>query len=253
MSNLYSIKTVCCIAFLVMVFENSEAVAQVLISATDRGWYVNNGFHGPDNDNYLVGDPGNQFDESEYRNWFVFNLSGVTQPALAAELRLFNPISPPGAANGFESVHGSETYTVFDITTSVTNLAAGTGGVAAFSDLGSGTIYATRTMTVADNGTTVIITLNAAGLAYLNANLGSTVAMGGAITTLDADFVGSGESAFGATRSTQPSVPATAAQLMLAVPEPGTVVMVIVLAGSVLVVWWMRRRQAQRTVEAIVS
>jgi hypothetical protein len=56
--------------------------------------------------------------------------------------------------------------------------------VAIFDDLGSGTTFGSYVASAADNGTTISITLNAAGIAALNAAAGSTIAFGGVLTTL---------------------------------------------------------------------
>src|SRR5678815_3085490 len=135
----------------------------VVIAHTDRGQYSDTGFHNPGNPNYVVG--GNSF-PIVYHNFFVFDLSGVTQPIASATLALFVPSSLSGP--GYQSPDPSENYELHDVTTSIATLLAGTGGVAAYTDLGGGIVYGSRTMTAADMGTLVEITLNPAAIAALD-------------------------------------------------------------------------------------
>src|SRR4051794_3996091 len=74
----------------------------VVINYTDRGWYQQEGRR-EGITNYFVGDNG-----IEYRNFFVFNLSSVTQPIASATLELFVPAA--GSAQGYVSADPSENY-----------------------------------------------------------------------------------------------------------------------------------------------
>ncbi len=170
-----------------------QNAAAITIDAPDRGWYGDNGTHNTSVLNYLAGDcdggtcvAGTNTGIDEFRNFFVFDLSGVTGAIVAATLRLDNTDGTaqfPGNV-GFFSDTGSETYLVSEVSTAIASLIAGTGGVAAFGDLGSGTSYGSFTATSADNGTFVEIALNSAGIAALNLASG-LFAFGGAITTLN--------------------------------------------------------------------
>ena len=117
----------------------------------------------------------------EHRNFFVFDLAGVTQPISSATLNLY---VPSATENGYVSADPSENYELHDVVTSLSALIAGTGGKPAYNDLGGGVVYGSRTMTAADMGTTVEINLNAAAIAALNASHG-LLAIGGSITSLD--------------------------------------------------------------------
>jgi hypothetical protein len=97
-------------------------------------------------------------------------------------------------------------------------LVAGTGGVAAYADLGSGVVYGSRTMTAADQGTVVEITLNPAAIAALNAATGS-IGIGGSLTTLDG--VANSEFTFGSSGSV---TDITELRLTL-VPEPSSAIL----------------------------
>ncbi len=103
----------------------STANAGVMtIDASDRGWYTETGLHTPSNTNYNVGDT---TPASDQRNFFVFDLSGVTQQIVSAQLSLFVPTTSSGPDGGFFSADATETYAVFDITTSIASLTGGTG------------------------------------------------------------------------------------------------------------------------------
>src|ERR1044072_7856520 len=72
----------------------------VAINHTDRGWYNSAGNHTPSNLSYLVGDSrgtGCAPCLNDFRDFFVFNLSLVTQPITSAKLAVFVP-SQPGPA-----------------------------------------------------------------------------------------------------------------------------------------------------------
>lgn len=146
----------------------------ITIDVTDRGWYNDDGNHNPLNLNYLVGES-----LVERRNFFAFDLSGITNTISSAQLLLFNP------STGYASPDATETYTVFDVATSIATLVGGTGGIPAFTDLGSGTVFGSHVASAADNATTITIPLNASALSALNGATGQ-FAFGGAITTLNA-------------------------------------------------------------------
>ena len=204
----------------------SVAAQTVVIPFTDSGWYNQDGVHTPSNPNYLVG----EFYDT-YRNFFVFNLASVTQPIASAKLALSVPSQLEGA--GYYSSDPSEDYELYDVTTPITTL-VGFGGVAAYNDLGSGVVYGSRTMTSADIGTVVEITLNASAIAALDAATG-LIALGGSITTLD-DFPGNYEFAFGISAN-----PTNIRELRLTlVPEPSTPLLLGI--GAISLVGSRKRR-----------
>jgi hypothetical protein len=155
-------------------------VMETAVNAVDSGWIELAGFHSATNNSYQVGSPATGV---FFRNYTTFTLSSWTPTILSAELRIFNP------ATGYSSPDPTETYTLFDVSATAAALdttrpAGDPTGMAIFDDLGSGTIYGTRTVSSADNNTSVSIPLNAAAVAALNAAIGSTISFGGAITTL---------------------------------------------------------------------
>jgi hypothetical protein len=153
-----------------------------IINAFDSGWIFGDGSHTATNNNYIAGQGLNPT-LNEFHNYATFTLSASTPTIIGAELRLFSP------ATGYNSPDPTETYTLFDVTATpasldTTRLAGDATGIAIHADLGSGTIYGSRVVSAADNNTTVAITLNAAAVAALNAAIGSTISLGGALTTL---------------------------------------------------------------------
>jgi hypothetical protein len=157
------------------------------VDAADSGWWDSTGSHDASNDNFIVGTLGTQ-----YRDFFVFDLSAVSLPIVGAQLRLFQQ------SGAYGSLDPTETYTVFDVTTPIPDLgASGSGQTAIFDDLGTGASFGSTTVSAADNGGFVSVTLNAAALASLNASSGGLAAVGGALTSLGGsagqfDFGGSG-------------------------------------------------------------
>ena len=171
------------------------------VSASFTGWWDSTGFHDPTNLNYGVGD-GNT--TPDHHDFFVFNLANVAGTITAAQLSIGNDVA--GYAAGVPPT--TSTYQMYDVSTSIAALeASNSGQVAIFNDLASGTSFAARTVSAADNGTQVLMTLNASGIAALNAAEGGQFAIGGALTTANA-------------------------------PEPGTVI----LLGSALAGLLFRRR-----------
>src|SRR5262249_44602276 len=79
----------------------------------------------------------------------------------------------------------SDTYTLFDVFTPISSLeATGTNQTGIYADLGSGTSYGSTTVNSSSNGQTVSVPLNSAGISNLNFNVGTQVALGGALTTV---------------------------------------------------------------------
>lgn len=154
----------------------------VTINWFGRGWYKSTGDHQQSTTNYVVGDFSILQDDPDYRDFFVFDLSGLPKTIASAKLALYVPegIRTPG----YFSNDPSENFELHDVNTPAADLILGTGGVAAHGDLGSGVVYGSRMMTPADMGSVVEIELNAPAIAAMNAT-SRFFSMGGSLTTLD--------------------------------------------------------------------
>jgi len=189
--------------------------ATIVIDATDSGWYDDGGSHDVNNDNYLVGWRG-----AEYHNYFVFDLTSIaSETVVSATLRLFEPAVdlPTIYADGYDSPDPSETYEVVQVITPAAALIpSGFLATPIYDDLGDGTVFGTRAISAADNGTNVDVVLNAAAVSAIDSAVG-LFALGGHITTLTRGF--DSEFAFGSTSA------ASLRQLVIettAVPEPAS-------------------------------
>jgi hypothetical protein len=158
------------------------------------------------------------------RNFFVFDLSSVSGPITGATLRLENPVA------GYLSADASETYTVFDVTSSIADVTSGFANVAVYTDLGTGIAYGSTSATAASNGTVLDIALNPEALAFLNGSSGQ-IALGGALTTL----------ALGSTNELlfAGSTNSLVRELVLItdpIPEPATIVLMTAGLGALMLV-----------------
>ncbi|MBU0676483.1 MAG: PEP-CTERM sorting domain-containing protein [Verrucomicrobia bacterium] len=200
--------------------------ADMILHPIDRGRYANDGYHETLNAAYGVGYGGTFINN----NFFVFNLGGLSEEVLSAELQLFNPwsISPDPF----------ETYATYDVNTDLTSLMNGSGGTNAFNDLQSGNSYANVNISSADNGTTISMTLNAQAIQDINNSLGGLFAIGGTVTTLDIPR-GLQEELFGFTSTDNP---ADGVDLRLTIiPEP-SVLGLLLLGCGMLILQGIRNR-----------
>ena len=114
------------------------AQADVTILAQDNGWYDSLGAHSPANLNIVTG---HCCLGREFNSWFAFDLSGAGAASAIAITFVRN--------GSFRTDTGSESIALYDFTGSVADLVGGTGGVAAFTDLGSGVVLGGHTITAA--------------------------------------------------------------------------------------------------------
>lgn len=161
------------IALSLLLFDAAAGGAATTLSPSDKGWYNdsgNPGLIGP-NGNYLSGELG----PNEYRNFFTFDLSGVTDFIASASLQIdMETVATPDA---------SETWTVHATLLPSADFDGGTAGLAGFDDLGSGKVLAEFVFTLADANTVVSIPLSASAVQMLNEATGK-ITIGGAVTTL---------------------------------------------------------------------
>jgi Bacterial pre-peptidase C-terminal domain len=156
-----------------------------LVNASDSGYIAGDGSHTQGNNSYATG----LATGTEYRNYGSFAIASDLPNILSAELRMLNPSNSSFPGFEYVSPDPTETYTLFDVSATpseldTTRLPGDAIGIGLFADLGTGSSFGLRTVSSADNGTTISIPLNAAGLAALNAGRGQTISIGGAVTTL---------------------------------------------------------------------
>lgn len=216
---------------------NLGAAAIVTLNAVDSGWYKSNGLHNDTIENYVAG--WSNITGDTYRNWFVFDLTDVTDVITDARLRLELP------SHGYTGDAESQTFVLSHVETPVASLRSfhyekDAGGQAIYQDLGDGSTYATVSVTPADQGTTLEIALNADAIFHLNQE-SSLFAFGGKLA--DIHF---GHTLFPGTYS------GNVRQLVLTVdpvPEPSTMT-VFALGGLCLMLPAYRRKRRSSVAQA---
>jgi hypothetical protein len=164
---------------------SADPILPITLKAVDSGAFFSDGFSLA-GEGYLTGW---EF-YFEFRSFFVFDLTGVTEPIGRAELRLADPAYCCGSGAGT----ADKPVQLFDVSTSVTDVRAASGGpfrVDIFDDLGTGPRYSSvmeiwpPTPPCGGPGCGKIYTMpfNDDGIAFLNARLGQTIVLGGAIQT----------------------------------------------------------------------
>lgn len=205
----------------------------IILDAVDSGRYDQTGFHEPADAGYMVGSLGSQV----FRNWFVFDLSGVLPGSVTAgELVVFNPVG------GYVSTSPTLTFNLSEVSTAIDVLrAGGAGQLGIYNDLLDGLNYGKTAARPGDVGTDIPVPLSSDALAALNRQAGSLFAIGGAITSgligNQALFVGSSD--------------AHARRLVLTatpVPEPASIVL-LVCAAALMGGWSMTARTRRATVQ----
>jgi hypothetical protein len=148
-------------------------VSAMTLTAIDQGW-INGGLGGfsvPALQNYATG----RYGGNEVRTYFIFDLSNA-KVFSSAELQL--------AGLGLLTDQSSERVTLFAVDTDPSVLQAATGGMAAFDDLGSGTVFGSLDVTATQARGPQEFNLNSDTLNAINNARGGLFAMGAAITSL---------------------------------------------------------------------
>jgi len=149
------------------------------LAFVDEGWYFEDGHHDTSNTNYIVGNCSSCSYKGEYRNWFAVDLTGFSGPVTSASIRLYS----------YSVTLTSGNYYLNDYTGSVSSLIAGTGGLSAFADLGSGVSYGYQFyQSATDSYQFFTIALNSGAVDSLNAaiaNHESQWALGGSFAAGD--------------------------------------------------------------------
>jgi hypothetical protein len=228
------------------------------VDAVDQGNYGEDGYHCTPCTNYFIGEVtgsdsnnGGALRFFQLRGFFIFDLSGITEPIGAASLLL--PNLPNGPSMGFMSPQGTETLSIFSVESSIDSIRGFPGeievpvgrGLLNFEDLGSGIDYGSYQATYADGGTNVAISLNGNALAAINLAIqnSSLLAFGAALTSYDDNGIGpdsQAEGIFGQSGFMLAQLEVTPAT---AVPEPSTMWLLLAAAGMLFVV---RRREVPR-------
>jgi hypothetical protein len=225
----------------ISVYVDTPALA-VTIDATRFGIYENFGVgvndfsHSPNTGSLARYDVGSSFSDATttvlQRDYFVFNLAGVTGTVTGATLSIFSPSAPT-------QTNASDTLAIFDVTTPVNTLIGNTEGQGAygseFADLATGTQYGSVLLNPAtiQAGTQIDIPL-ANALGDINAQQGGLFAVGGTIHPLNLISGGGPYYLNGGTFA--PNAQLTLQTSGTSVPEPTTgLLMLIGVSG--LIMW----------------
>ncbi len=167
----------------------------------------------------------------ERRNWFIFDLSGVSEPIVSATLKLYMPGDPdhPGEPCGYISPDPTEDYLVTTSTFHWTAFAEAFGMplpppmiVPLYESLGTGVPFALATVSGDACGSDVEMEVTPEGLAGLNAAIGDSIVVGGRLTDLlDTPGTPPSELAFAYTDIPSPLMPFPRLEIVT-VPEPAT-------------------------------
>ena len=147
----------------------------IVINNPTAGWFRDDGTHAVTNLNYMAGYSSNLF-----RDFFSFNLNGVSFPITNARLQVQKFTSVPNTgycvwqlydvASSFSSINT-------DYSSALGNLSA---GYALYTDLGSGASYGSDTIDCSFPGSMLIsIVLDSSAVAAINASLGGYFIIGG--------------------------------------------------------------------------
>ncbi len=157
---------------------NAFIINGILVPLLNSGWYKKSGEHQAGNTNYICGD----YNTTTYNNFFAVDLSnlgsyGITPPITSAVLHVKRYLSEPST--------GTFDYTLCSLTRSYANInqnysPSDATGIAIYEDLGDGTFFASVALDQSVSSSTYEdIPLNSAGIAAMNASVGSTFVVGG--------------------------------------------------------------------------
>ncbi len=159
---------------LLLAFAISASAAAITVDTGDRGYYYSYDFSDATNKNYITGQIDVGASTVYFHSFFAFNaLSGLTGPIVGATLNLYNPVG------GYSSAQPSEMLTIDGFSGNVAQLEAGGTVAGEYAALAGGLTYGTQSVSAADDNSTISIPLDAAAIAFLNADSGNPFAFGG--------------------------------------------------------------------------
>jgi hypothetical protein len=217
------------IAALSVAASASGAGATTVISSFGSGYYQNTGG---------TPSPGstNIIEDSTRNNYFAFDLSGVSGTVTSAKLTIFGG---NGSFSFNTTTPATVTYSIYDVSTGIGALTGHTAGAAAFTDLGSGSVFGSTSFAVTSTfGSMPQFEIDlSGGLDAINAALGGLFALGGGSN------LASNQGFLWISSIRDP-----AAQLTLeTTPIPAALPLFATVFGGGGLVAWRRRRKLMRT------
>jgi hypothetical protein len=216
------------VAVLSVAVSASGAAATTVINSHASGFYQNTGATPSAGSTNII-------EDSTRNNYFAFDLSGVSGTVTGAKLTIFG-------GNGFfffnSTTPATVTYSIYDVATNIGALTDHTAGAAAFTDLGSGSVYGSTPIAVISGSAQQLVIDLVGGLNDINAALGGLFALGGGSSLVaNQGFLWS--SSFGN----------PAAQLTLeTTPIPAALPLFATVCGGGGLIAWRRRRKPLRAV-----
>jgi hypothetical protein len=139
---------------------------QIVLNASDTGWYDSTGFHDSGNKNTHAGMPSGPGSSISERNYMVFDLTSIFEVITSASVTMYND---PENDTGI-------TFYLGTVTTPISTLEASQfGAIGIYNDLAANTVLASIT-TVSGYNTFTVLPI---ALSYLQAAEGSFFAIGG--------------------------------------------------------------------------
>lgn len=158
-------------AFALGIFASSAAYA-VIIDSNFQGWVNSDGGgNGALNGN-------NTFTGIEgpfYNSWANFDLTGISGVVTSAQLEVHTATWPQNSGVSYD-------VGVYDVSTTLADLAASTSGGAGYTDLRSGFLYASATFA---EGDTLVLNLSTQAISDINSLLGADFRVGFTNITLN--------------------------------------------------------------------